>query len=56
MISCTYSDVCSVLDVVMASEAEFGSIQEFGVEKKSMKEQASILSFMAATWDLYGRR
>ena len=45
---------CSVMDVVMSSEAEFGSLHEFDREKSRSSEQSSILSFMAATWDFYG--
>ena len=44
----------SVLDVVMTCEAELGSIQECSTEKRSLREQSAILSFMGATWDFYG--
>ena len=44
----------SVLDAVMSSEAEFGSVPEGDGEMGRASEHSSILSFMAATWDCYG--
>ena len=56
-IMCTMSCLCafcSVLDAVMSSEAEFGSVLEGDGERSGASEQSSVLSLMAATWDYYG--
>lgn len=46
----------SVLDVVMSCEMEVSSSQEVGYDRKSVREQGSILSYMAATCDFYGAK